>query len=204
MLGFPPYISLTDLLALGIFVFGVFGSLQAFFDWRKLIRERRAAAEKGEPAEKESLQLILMTIIAPIFVVFGLLAFVFDNWETYRYRNLELTRITKATIQKVDDEYSSGQMVWYDDLGRLRDGLSLLSRCSSEVTKNHEHFQDGYRIGLFVNGSDQAEYFVTSYNRTSASTTRAGIKAAGDGAFSCRPFQDWVNANFAPMFRPSK
>lgn len=204
MLEFPPYISLSDLLCFGVFVFGFAGCIQAFFDWKGLRSRWRASSDPEETREKESLQLILMTIIAPIFVVFGLLAFVLDNWETYQYRNLDLARITSATVQKVDSENSAGRIIWYDDLGKLREGLSVLSRCSSEVTKNHEHFQDGYRIGLFVDGGDQPAYFVTSYNRTSASATRAGVEAGGNGAFSCRPFQDWVRENLEPMFSPTK
>ncbi|MDI1241050.1 MAG: hypothetical protein PSX80_03915 [bacterium] len=158
----------------------------------------------GETESERSVRMVLLTFIAPIFFVAGLFLGVYDNWETYRYRNLDLARITSASVRQVRDPYSAGPPVRFDDLSKLRDGLSILRRCSSEVMINHEHFEDGYAIALYVDGDDEPSYFLTSYSRTDKNPSKTGTETGAQGSFSCRPFQDWVNATVAPMFPPSK
>ena len=201
MLEFPPYLSFVDLLALFFLIFGVVGSMYTFLDWRGVIAGTKP---DGETESGRSIRMVLGTFIAPIFFVVGVFLGVYDNWETYRYRNLDLARITSASVRQVRDPYSAGPPVRFDDLSKLRDGLSILRRCSSEVMINHEHFEDGYSIALYVDGNNQPSYFITSYNRTDKNPSKTGTETETQGSYSCRPFQDWVNANVAPMFPPSK
>ena len=201
MLGFPPYLSFADFLA-GIFLFiGIAGSIYVVLDWRGVIKGTKS---DGETEGERSIRMALGTFVFPLFVVVGLFLAVYDNLETYHYRNLDLARITSVSVRRVHDPYSAGASVRFGDLNKLRDGLSILKRCGSEVMMNHEHFQDGYSIALYVDGDDQPTYFITSYNRTDKNPSKSGVEAGGQGSFSCSPFQDWVNANVTPIFLPTK
>lgn len=205
MLGFPTYFTLGLFLSLGAMIAGVAACLQAFFDWRGLIREWReqAISDPNAPRRKESGQLIMLTLGGPLFILVGVLSIAFSNYEIYTYRSLELDRVTGASIQKIESEYvDGGERRLFTDVDELRSGLSLLGNCSSEVVRNHESFRDGYRIHLYLEGNQTSDYYITYFDRTNASASRYGIVAGTTGTgFSCPSFKAWVKENIDPLFK---
>ena len=198
MLEFPSYSFLGCLLPFAILGF-VFISI-SIHEWIK-----------GDEKEAKGKFRLLMNLFGGVvFLLFGIFASYFNSKETYKFRNIDISQVSGFRIIKSIDEYSADnpQQITITDKQAVQDVLKSLKECYS-ISRNHESYQDGYKIKLiFEDKSLDKDFFISVYRISNKTNEKFVLMPhVGEnrnlnlGEYGCPTFQDWVRKNIDPLFQ---
>jgi len=204
-LDFPRYGSVSQVISGFIVLLGLLVGLQAYFSWREIIRDLRSGAiAASDKHPKENLQLILSTIVSPLFIFVGLAFLITDNWDTYHFRNTKLNDVFTVKASRIRSERNRFPLgdVTISDKVSIDLGLKILKNCTTEVSPEKEHFTNGVSL-QFQDENGSVLFELLDFRSTNVNANKRGVMPVlstyrGLRAYSCPSFQDWVDSNITP------
>lgn len=198
MLNFPTYSFFWFLLPFGIV--GFIGTIYCIYEWKN----------HKDYEDQDYLKLVIASIVAPIFLLVGTFATIAEFISIYEFRSIDITTVNKLEIIESKDEYKSDEkrLVTVDDANVIQKMLKSLQNCQS-YSRNHEHFQNGYKMKLgFSDEKLNGDYYFSVYRESSANKNRAVViphyykdKNLNLGEFICPEFQELVKTHIEPLFQ---
>lgn len=199
---FPRYGTVSQVMCFFIILLGLLACFQAFRNWQEIIRDHKAGLViPPDKHEKEDLQQVLATLIGPLFVIIGFTFLVTNNWSIYQMRSVRIDNIRQVSASRVNserDRFPRGTVNLTDE-NVIREGLSILKNCTTEVSKQKEHFTNGIMLEY---KSEQGEplLILYDYRSTNVSNDKRAIQAELSccgtmQSYSCPTFQEWVDEN---------
>lgn len=197
MLNFPSY-SFFLLIALVMLVGGLVGAMRCFYKW--LTRHY----------SEDDFKLLFASFGFSLLSLFGGWAFYAGFVDTYKFRNIDISKVSEFEIVESEKENSlNGEQVKkLQDRKIIKEMLESLQNCK-EFTPNHEWFRDGYKIRIVIdNDSNNKDLFISVYKRNNKGNEkkslmphRSDFRNVNLGNYDCAKFQDLVAKNIDPLFQ---
>ncbi|MBS1796498.1 MAG: hypothetical protein JSS81_21795 [Acidobacteria bacterium] len=190
---------------MGVFVVFVLLGLAAFFfgllDFSK----------SGKRYGISYLRPVIGMVVGMAFLGTGLYFSAGSFRQTYGFRNIPVGRVRGFRVfgSKSESEPGDSNFVVYDNPEKTQAALLTLKNCR-EIRRNHEHFEDGYKLQLLITGEPaESDYFLSVYRISSARSGKQVVmphlgpnKNLNLGDYECPEFQSFVRENIDPLFQP--
>lgn len=196
MLDFPSY-SFFLIIAIVMLIGGLIGTMQCFYKW--LTRHY----------SEDDFKLLFASFGFLLLSLFGGWAFYAGFVDTYKFRNIDISKVSAFEIVESRTESSSkGEEVkTFQNTEIIREMLKSLQNCE-EFTPNHESFKDGYKIKMMIDDFYDENLFISVYKKSNANNGKTSLMPHRSdfgnvnlGNYNCPKFQDLVRKNIDPLFR---
>ncbi len=185
-----------------ILLFAVVGAVILTFSIHQLIK-----GDKEEPMDW--LRIVLGILGGIIFLLCGSIFSIGNIWSTYNFRNIDISQVKSLRVIKSEDENKNdnSNFVYFENTDSIQKGLKNLNNCIA-LYRNHESFQDGYKLQIiFFDENIEKDFYISVYRKNNFEEEKGVViphyyedKNINLGDFSCPDFQDWVTTNIDPLF----
>lgn len=163
----------------------------------------------NKEGDYDTFRNIMGAFVGTIFFLSGSIFSIGNIWSTHDFRSINISQIKAFKVIKSEDEHkiNNSKFIIYDDAQSIQNILGSLKNCS-ETSRNHESYQDGYKLQIIFSDENlEKDFYISVYRKSNNKTGKSVViphyyenKNLNLGEYSCSAFQDWIKTNIDPLF----